>query len=308
MDYKTHWWRIDIFIITNNPYLIFTLFPRMKHLFKQNGQNLIYPKKNELNEYQYKLQQNQVTSNPISSLIQSIHLSTIIPVLYHSSNEMRSLHASSRIAEIQTNNQSFSSCPTVSIPPCKPKAASLNQFSVCRWALASRWIIPSKQATENPKHFLPFFLVVWFPVWNTRIQHSHSHYYTSYPLPIPYTPKSNEKLIVTFTLCLFQTNSLFSLSSQNTFHSIPFLSNNHTQYSKNTMETLLDIFLFHSLQCLVQFSSVTSWHGFCFTITLMGSLSVLGCVFYASPQIQSWILCVASELRSDRFSLCEPPL
>ena len=88
---------------------------------------------------------------------------------------------------------------------------------------------------------------------------------------------------------------------------IPFLSNNHTQYSKNTMEPLLDIFLFHSLQRLVQFSSVTSWHGFCFTISLMDSLGVLGCVFYASPQIQSWILCVASELRSDWFSLCEPP-
>ena len=47
------------------------------------------------------------------------------------------------------------------------------------------------------------------------------------------------------------------------------------------MEPLLDIFLFHSLQCLVQFSSVSSWHGFCFTISLMGSLGVLGCVFYA---------------------------
>ena len=50
------------------------------------------------------------------------------------------------------------------------------------------------------------------------------------------------------------------------------------------MEPLLDIFLFHSLQRLVQFSSVTNWRGFCLTISLMGSLSVLGCVFYASPQ------------------------
>ena len=89
---------------------------------------------------------------------------------------------------------------------------------------------------------------------------------------------------------------------------IPFLSNNYTQHCKNSMEPLLNILLFHLLQRLVQFSSVTSWRGFCFTISLMGSLSVLGCVFYASPQIQSWILCVASELRSDRFSLCEPPL
>ena len=70
-------------------------------------------------------------------------LSIIIPLPYHSSNEMRSLHASSRIAEIQTNNQSFSSNSTVSIPPCKPKAASLSQFSVCRWVLTSRWIIPN---------------------------------------------------------------------------------------------------------------------------------------------------------------------
>ena len=85
-------------------------------------------------------------------------LSIIIPLPYHSSNEMRSLHASSRIAEIQTNNQSFSSNTTVSIPPCKLASASLNQFSVCRWVLTSRWIIPSKQATENPKHFLPSLL------------------------------------------------------------------------------------------------------------------------------------------------------
>ena len=49
------------------------------------------------------------------------------------------------------------------------------------------------------------------------------------------------------------------------------------------MEALLDILLFHSLQCLVQFSIVASWRGFCLTISLMGSLGVLGCVFYASP-------------------------
>ena len=53
------------------------------------------------------------------------------------------------------------------------------------------------------------------------------------------------------------------------------------------MEALLDILLFHSLQCLVQFSSVASWRGFCLTISLLDSLGVLGCVFYASPQIQS---------------------
>ena len=70
-------------------------------------------------------------------------LSIIIPLPHHSSNWMRSLPASSRIAEIQTNNQSFSSNPTVSISPCKPASASLSQFSVCRWVLASRWIIPN---------------------------------------------------------------------------------------------------------------------------------------------------------------------
>ena len=79
-------------------------------------------------------------------------LSIIIPVLYHSSNWMRSLPASSRIAEIQTNN--------LSIPPCNLASASLNQFSVCRWVLASRWIIPNKQATETTKYFIPSFLVV----------------------------------------------------------------------------------------------------------------------------------------------------
>ena len=49
------------------------------------------------------------------------------------------------------------------------------------------------------------------------------------------------------------------------------------------MEPLLNILLFHSLQRLVQFSSVTSWRGFCFTISLMGSLSVLGCVSTLHP-------------------------
>ena len=71
---------------------------------------------------------------------------------------LRHSPTTSRIAEIQTNNQSSSSSPTVSIPPCKPGSASLNQFSVCRWVLTSRWIIPSIQATETTKHFLPSFL------------------------------------------------------------------------------------------------------------------------------------------------------
>ena len=112
----------------------------------------------ELDDYLWKLQRNQATSNPISLLIQ-IH--TFPPSFHFSTNftnEMRSLPASSRIAEIQTNNQSSSSNPTVSIPPCKPGSASLNQFSVCRWVLTSRWIIPSKQATETTKHFLPSLL------------------------------------------------------------------------------------------------------------------------------------------------------
>ena len=166
-------------------------------------------------------------------------LSTIIPLPHHSSNEMRSLPASSRIAEIQTNNQSFSSNTTVSIPPCKLASASLNQFSVCRWVLASRWIIPSKQATETTKYFIPSFLVVWFPVWNTRIQHSHSHYYTSYPLHIPYTPKSNEKLIVTFTLFSLQTIPLFYSSSQNTFHSIPFTHSLTHSFTHSLIHSLI---------------------------------------------------------------------
>ena len=156
MDYKTHWWRIDIFINTNNPYLIFILFPRMKYLFKQSEQNLIHPKQ--------WIGRSSMDVTTKSSHIESYllthsnpPLSIIIPVLYHSSNEMRSLPASSRIAVIQTNNQSSSFNPAVSIPPCKPASASLNQFSVCRWVLTSRWIIPCKQATETTKHFLPSF-------------------------------------------------------------------------------------------------------------------------------------------------------
>ena len=142
MDYKTHWWRIDIFINTSNPYLIFTLFPRMKQSIKQSGQNLIHPKQ-RIERLTMEVTTKSSHIESISSLIQSIHLSTIIPLPHHSSNWMRSLPASSRIAEIQTNNQSSSSKPTVSIPPCKPKAALLNQFSVYRWVLASRWIIPN---------------------------------------------------------------------------------------------------------------------------------------------------------------------
>ena len=193
----------------------------MKHLFKQNGQNLIYPKQ--------RIERLSMEVTTKSSHIESyllIHsnppLSTIIPLPYHSFNEMRSLPASSRIAEIQTNNQSSSFNPTVSISPCKLASASLNQFSACRWVLTSRWIIQNIQTTDTPKHFLPFFLVVRFLVRNTRIHHSHSHYSTSYPLPIPYPPKSNEKLKITFTLFSLQTNSLFYSSSRNTFHSIPF--------------------------------------------------------------------------------------
>ena len=126
---------------------------------KQNGQNLIHPKQ----RIERLSMEVTTKSSHIESylLTHSNHpLSTIIPLPHHSSNWMRSLPASSRIAEIQTNNQSSSSNPTVSIPPCKLASASLSQFSVCRWVLTSRWIIPSKQATETTKHFLPFFLVV----------------------------------------------------------------------------------------------------------------------------------------------------
>ena len=195
----------------------------MKHVFKQSGQNLIYPKQ----RIERLSMEVTTKSSHIESylLTHSDHpLSTIIPLPHHSSNWMRSLPASSRIAEIQTNNQSSSSNSAVSISPCKLASASLNQFSMCRWVLTSRWIIPNKhnRNSQTLPSFLPFFLVVWFPVWNTRIQHSHSHYSTSYPLPIPYTPKSNEKLIVTFTLFSLQTIPLFYSSSRNTFHSIPF--------------------------------------------------------------------------------------
>ena len=129
----------------------------MKHVFKQSGQNLIHPKQRI---GRLSMEVTTKSSHTESFLLTHSNppLSAIIPVLYHSSNEMRSLPASSRIAVIQTSNQSSSSNTTVSIPPCKPGSASLNQFSVCRWVLTSRWIIPSKQATEKPKHFLPSLL------------------------------------------------------------------------------------------------------------------------------------------------------
>ena len=73
---------------------------------------------------------------------------------------------------------------------------------------------------------------------------------------------------------------LFILLEILSFHSFPITT---AKQSRNTMEPLLDILLFHSLQRLVQFSSVTNWHGFCFTISLMGSLGVLGCIFTLHP-------------------------
>ena len=160
----------------------------MKHIFKQNRQNLIYPKQRIERLSMEVTTKSSHTESYL--LIHSNHpLSTIIPLPHYSSNWMRSLPASSRIAGIETNNQSSSSNPTVSISPCKPKATSLNQLSVCRWAIESLWIIHNNNRNSQTLH--SFFVVVRFPVWNTRIHHSHSHYSTSNPLPIPYTPKSN---------------------------------------------------------------------------------------------------------------------
>ena len=253
----------------------------MKQSIKQNGQNLFQKQRIERSSMEVTTKSSHTESYFFTH--SNPPLSIIIPVLYHSSNWMRSLPASSRIAEIQTNNQSFSSNPTVSIPPCKPKAASLNQFSVCRWVLTSRWIIPSKQTTETPKHFLPSFLpccmissveykdptftlTLFHFLFSSHSIHSKIKWKTDSHIHIVFSPNN-------FTLLFILLEILF----------IPFLSNNHTQYSKNTMEPLLDIFLFHSLQRLVQFSSVTSWHGFCLTISLMGSLGVLGCVSTLHP-------------------------
>ena len=149
---------------------------------------------------------------------------------------------------------------------------------MCRWVLASRWIIPNKQQKQPNTSYL-FSLLYDFQCGIQGFD-IHTHIIL---LPILFTFHTLQNQMNNH-----KSHSHCFLSKQ--FHStlhpleilfIPFLSNNHTQYSKNTMEPLLDIFLFHSLQCLVQFSSVTSWRGFCLTISLMGSL---GCVFYASPQ------------------------
>ena len=44
IEHKILLWIIVVIINTNNPYLIFTLFPRMKHPFKRRGWSLIHPK------------------------------------------------------------------------------------------------------------------------------------------------------------------------------------------------------------------------------------------------------------------------
>ena len=96
--------------------------------------------------------------------------------------------------------------------------------SILSVSLSSCISMDNSKLTSNRKsQTLPSFFVVRFPVWNTRIQHSHSHYYTSYPLPIPYTPKSNEKHKITFTLFSLQTIPLFSSSYSKyySFHSFP---------------------------------------------------------------------------------------
>ena len=42
IEHKILLWIIVVIINTNNPYLIFTLFPRMKHPFKRRGWGLIH--------------------------------------------------------------------------------------------------------------------------------------------------------------------------------------------------------------------------------------------------------------------------
>ena len=129
----------------------------MKQSIKQNGQNLIYPK--TANWTIIYGSHNEIKSHQILSPHSfNPPLSIIIPLPYHSSNEMRSLPASSRIAVIEANNQSSSSNPAVSIPPCKPAFASLNQESVCHRAIEFRWIIHSKQQKQTLPSFIPSLL------------------------------------------------------------------------------------------------------------------------------------------------------
>ena len=273
MDYKTHWWRIDIFINSNNPYLIFTLFPRMKQSIKQSGQNLIYPKQ-------------RIERISMEVTTKSSHIESYL--LTHSNHPFLPSFHCHTIHPMR--------CDHSLLPVESPKSKqTTNHFHPIQQFLFHHanqhplyWI--NSQCVVELLHldgyfltntsFLPSFLPCLLYDFQCGIQEFNIHTHII-PLPIlfPFHTLQNQ-------MKNWKSHSHCFLSKQ--FHSslhpleilfIPFISNNHTQYSKNTMEPLLDILLFHSLQRLVQFSSVTSWRGFCLTISLMGSLGVFGCVF-----------------------------
>ena len=74
--------------------------------------------------------------------------------------------------------------------------------------------------------------------------------------------------------------------------------------NRQYLEALLDILLFHSFQRLVQQCYQLAWILPHYLID--GFFGCFGLCFLRFTPIQSWILCVASERRSDWFSLCEP--
>ena len=190
-------------------------------------------------------------------------LSIIIPLPYHSSNEMRSLPASSRIAEIQTNNQSSSSSPTVSIPPCKPGSASLNQFSVCRWVLTSRWIIPSIQATETTKHFLPSFLpccmissveykdstftlTLFYFLSSFHSIHSKIKRKTEYHIHIVFSPNNSTLLFILLEILFIPFHSLIHSLTHSLTHSFThsFIHSLTHSFTHSLTHSLIHLFVY----------------------------------------------------------------
>ena len=133
----------------------------MKQSIKQSGQNLIHPKQ--------WIGRSSIQVTTKSSHIESYLLThSIFPPFHHHSTSpsispMRCDHSLLPVESPKSKQTEASSpSPTVSIPLCKLASASLNQFSVCRWVLASRWIIPNKQSTKATKYFLPSLLLYNF--------------------------------------------------------------------------------------------------------------------------------------------------
>ena len=271
---KLQWWIIVIFINANNPYLLFTVFPIMKHFFKRRGWDLIHPKqwigrlsievttKSSHIESYFLTHSNHPHFHHHSTSTPFIQLDTIIP-------------CSSRIAEIQTIKHPLIFIKTINFHSTMQHNSRLNESIIS--ASLSYWISMdyAKQTTET----LPSFLSSLLYAFQCGIQGFNIHTHII-PLPILSTfhtlqnqMKTDNHIHIVFSP---NTSTLLFILLEILF--IPLLFNNNTRQSKNTIKPFFDILLFPSLQCLVLFSSVTNWRGFCLTISLMGSLSVFGCI------------------------------